>query len=68
MGGDRRRKNTPDNTRKPDDQPNPLEGRPDEPESGRPEYPRPNTEQVRERKPGKFNRDEIRERTHRINE
>ena len=68
MDDDRGRKKTPDDTRKPDDQPDPLEGRPDQAESGRPEYPRPNTEQVRERKPGTFNRDEIRERTHRNKE
>jgi hypothetical protein len=45
--------------------PDPIEGRPDDAE---PEYPRRNTEQVRDKQPGTMTREEIRERTHRNKE
>ena len=47
------------------DLPDPIEGRPDDAE---PEYPRRNTEQVRDKQPGTMTREEIRERTHRNKE
>jgi len=48
-----------------DDLPDPIEGRPDDAE---PEYPRRNTEQVRDKQPGTATREEIRTRTHRNKE
>ena len=48
-----------------DDLPDPIEGRPDDAE---PEYPRRNTEQVRDKQPGTMTREEIRSRTHRNKE
>jgi hypothetical protein len=48
-----------------EDLPDPIEGRPDDAE---PEYPRKNTEQVREKQPGTATREEIRTRTHRNKE
>ena len=54
-------KRKPVDARDPNDQPDPLEGRPDASD----EYPRRNTEENRERKPGTMTRDEIRTRTHR---
>lgn len=48
-----------------DDQPDPIEGRPDDAE---PEYPRRNTEQIRDKQPGTMTREEIRARTHRNKE
>jgi hypothetical protein len=66
------RKDKPDDardarsSRDANDQPDPLEGRPDEADQD--SWPVKNTEQVRERRPGALNRDEIRERTHRNKE
>ena len=46
-----------------DEQPDPVEGAPDADQ-----FPRRNTEQNREMRPGAMNREEIRERTHRNKE
>lgn len=62
---DARQKKTNTDTGEPDNQPDPIEGRPDDDET---EFPRKHTEQHREMKPGTMNREEIRERTHRNKE
>jgi hypothetical protein len=59
------RKNPPNKRHEPDDQPDPIEGGPDVDET---EFPRRNTEQNREMRPGSMTREEIRERTHRNKE
>ena len=58
-----RKPTTPVKGPTPDDQPDPIEGAPDADQ-----FPRRNTEQNREMRPGAPNREEIRERTHRNKE
>jgi hypothetical protein len=62
---DARKKTAPEPPQADDDQPDPIEGRPDDVAD---EYPRRNTEQAREKKPGTMTREEIRARTHRNKE
>ncbi len=56
---------TTDKGPKPDEQTDPVEGAPDNDDT---RFPRKNTEQNREMRPGAMTRDEIRERTHRNKE